>query len=163
MSSSSGKRRASSQGGKKKPSLEQQRESNSKEIRQLEDRLVSCQTEEVRLEAEIAKKQRIDALVELVSEDHCMICRIDLHESLGVPNMALVSYKCRCSKLRAMHLGCWVKPFRCACGAEATLHLKSASGKGVRVTVEEMTDEEEVLEIEEDIEIEEEEGDVQLL
>lgn len=138
-----GKGKAIMQGGmKKRPlSLEDQVEVLAKKISKHESILETCRYDMACLEEELEKKKRFDTFMEMMYEDQCVICQVDLAECVGTIFMAIASYECECTKTRTVHLGCWTREFRCACGHMATMGLKSASGKDVAVRVEEVADE----------------------
>ena len=130
------------QGGAKKRSLslEDQLDALVKKIKKQESALETSRFDMVCLKAELEKKKRFDTFIQMVSEEQCMICSIDLDDCLGQPNMAFASYECDCSKTRVLHLGCWTREFKCVCGQIAIPRLKSSLGRDVSVSVEEITD-----------------------
>ena len=118
--------------GKRPVTLEDRIEVVDREIKRHKHLLADFQLEMQELQAE---KKKFDDFVDTMHSETCMLCRSGLRECVGEPYMAVVSYECACSKLRVVHLGCWTKPFRCSCGQEVQLKVKSGSGKDVRVKV----------------------------
>lgn len=124
--------------GKRAVSLKDQVGVLAKRIKRQEGFLEASRSEMKDLQAKLEKKKKFDAFVDALYSDSCMICRSDLRDCVGEPHMAIVSYECGCSKLRVVHLGCCTRTFRCACGQEAKLQVKSPSGVEVKVMVSEV-------------------------
>lgn len=142
-SSANGKRKRTSPSimqGKRPVTLEDRIGVVATEIMRHEHLLKDFKLEMQELQAELAEKKRFDEFVDIMHSETCMLCRSGLRECVGKPYMAVVSYECACSKIRVVHLGCWTKPFRCSCGQEVQLNVKSGSGKNVRVKVLEVDD-----------------------
>lgn len=124
--------------GKRKLSLEEQIEVLTKKIKRHETIVRDSYSEMEDLEDQLEKKRRLDAFIEMMTSDSCVICSRDLSECIGNPNMALVSYECDCNRPRVVHLGCFTREFRCCCSVIAKLHVKSPGGKEVKVSVSEV-------------------------
>lgn len=82
------------QGGAKKRSLslEDQIDVLVKKIKKQESALEGSRFDMVCIKAELEKKKRIDAFMQTINEEQCMICQVDLDECLGEANMAIASY-----------------------------------------------------------------------
>lgn len=126
--------------GKRPLSLEDQITNLQKKIRRHESIVEDSYSELGILEEQLKKKERLDAFIDMMSSDSCVICSRDLSECIGEPDMALVSYECNCKKTRVVHLGCFTREFRCCCSVIAKIGVKSPSGKEVDVKVSEVTD-----------------------
>ncbi len=125
--------------GKRPVTIEEKIADVEKKIKRQESLLSQSRRELMEFQVELERKRKFDDFVNTMSTEACLICRSDLRDCVGEPDMAIVSYKCGCSKLRLVHLGCWTaKNFRCACSKEARLELKSASGRDVKVCVSEV-------------------------
>jgi len=84
------------------------------------------------------KKKKFDSFIDMMENGTCVICSENLYDCVGEDGMAFASYKCRCSKQQMVHLGCWTRKFRCACGTHATIKVKNHEGNDVHVTVGEI-------------------------
>ena len=102
--------------------------------------VASSQEEMAKLQERLALKKKLDEFMDVVTSDICLICKVDLSGCIGERDMGLVSYKCKCTKLRLVHLGCFLHDFKCSCGETATLAMKSSAGKDVSVDVSEVVD-----------------------
>lgn len=125
--------------GKRVLSLEDQVSNVEKKIRRHESIVEDAYLELSILSDQLKKKQKLDAFIETMTSESCVICSRDLSDCIGEPNMALVSYECDCNKRRVVHLGCFTREFRCCCSVFAKLDVKSPGGSGVRVKISDVS------------------------
>lgn len=81
------------------------------------------------------KIQGFEEFCETMGSGSCLICNEDMRNCIGTPAMAVVSYACKCSIRRVIHLGCWTQAFNCACGVSPKLHVEAGDGKKVRIYI----------------------------
>lgn len=132
------KSKTSPTSAKRPLTLEDQISSVESKIGRHKNILRDCQTKIDDLRVKLKKKQKLDAFMDVMTSDACLICKNNLSDCIGEPDMALVSYKCACSRVRLVHLGCFIQEFKCSCGEFAKLAVKSSSGKDVNVAVSEV-------------------------
>lgn len=117
-------------------------ENLTKRMRRQERMVKMTRIELDKMKEALEKKKNVEKFMETMTSGSCVICSDSFIAGIesGDRSLGFTTYKCRCSTARFVHIGCFTRSFKCACGSDASIKSKSASGRDVSVVVSERRD-----------------------